>query len=146
MIIRSMRSTTSRFSDSVWAMTASMVRPAEIEEAVNFLDGTRFPRGPIARKCVRPEANDRPQRRPDAFITGRRHQTLLSAPQREDLPGEIDAVANPDILENVSGIHGRGNADQKFVIGGRILALDERWRAKDGQSSGGPIGSTRRVG
>ena len=98
------------------------------------------------RKCVRvAEANYRLQDRPDAFISGRRQQIRPEASQRKDLPGEIDDVTNPDILENVGGLHGRGNVDEKFVIGGGILALDQRWGAKQGQSCGGPIGCTRRV-
>jgi hypothetical protein len=54
--------------------------------------------------------------------------TGLEAPQAEGAPDEIDDLANPDILENVGWLHGCGNADEKLVIGGGILALDERRR------------------
>src|SRR5262245_4100133 len=72
--------------------------------------------------------------------------TGLEAPQAEGAPDEIDDLANPDIFENVSWLHGCGNADEKLVIGGGILALDKRRRTKYVQSRGGAGGTTCRVG
>src|SRR6266404_2455155 len=71
--------------------------------------------------------------------------TGLEAPQAEGAPDEIDDLANPDILENVGWLYGCGNAEEKLVIGGGILALDERRRTKYVQSRGGAGSTVRRV-
>jgi hypothetical protein len=54
----------------------------------------------------------------------------LSRRKRNASQNEVDDVPDPNLLNNVSWLHGPGNLDKKLIIGRRILPLEKRCRAK----------------
>ena len=72
----------------------------------------------------------------------------LEPAQAEHLPGEIDHVAHPDFLQHVRRLERAGDARQEIVIGGRVLALDQRRRGEieDRGGSRGALGCHGKIG
>jgi hypothetical protein len=101
------------------------------EVPVGRLDGAGLPRCPPARKLlgdVRLQRAGEQLREP--LIGGRAHELSLETAQAKHLPGEIDDIARPHLLEEIRGRDRCRDARQKFPIGRPILARDQRWRAE----------------
>jgi hypothetical protein len=56
-------------------------------------------------------------------MRNRRHEIRLKPAQTECLPDEVDDVSDPNLLKNVSWLHGSGNSREELIIGCRVLSL-----------------------
>ena len=63
-------------------------------------------------------------------MRNRRHEIRLKPAQAESLPDKVDDVPHPNLLQNVSWLHGSGNSDKELVVGRRVLPLEKRRGAK----------------
>jgi len=119
------------------------------EVPVGLLDGAGLPRRPPARKLP---GNVPLQRAGEhllqPLIGGGGDELSLETAQAKHLPGEIDDIARPHLLEEIRGCDRCRHARQKFPIGRPILARDQRRPAERvrGWRASGQQGGLRRSG
>ena len=83
--------------------------------------------GPSRRDLIgRLRAEQRAEHHRQALVRRRRQELRLEAAQPQRLPGEVDDVAHPDLLKNVGRREHARHAGAQVVVGGGVLARDQR--------------------